>query len=186
VALAIPLVQSLSKTSKSSQDTASVASGAAADSTTADRSAQSQQQDDAKTEGFAASSNTTSSPSETTVVPAAGADLGTAETPQALTALVQGAAPTEPAASDSTLSSDSSAPTSTTLGQSTRAAAHCDPANRASHPDLGALRYTATATYQSIPVEIAVYDVADSTAASSRLIATAVDDCRVLLDQLIP
>jgi len=73
----------------------------------------------------------------------------------------------------------------TTVAPSTRSLS-CEPSIRAGHPDLGALRYTATATYQSVPVQVAVYDVADTTAASGRLIVTRADDCQVLLDQLLP
>lgn len=184
VALAIPVVQSLSKTSTSSQDTASVAADAA-DSNEADPTAESPQPATSKSDRSSASSTTTSSSTDATVEPVSGANLGTAETPQALTALVQEAAPPDTAAG-STTSAESSTQATTTTMPSTRSLTHCDATNRASHPDLGALRYTATATYQSVPVEVAVYDVPDSTTASSRLIATAVDDCRVLLDQLLP
>ncbi len=177
VALAIPVVQSLSKSTSSSNDTASVAAGAA-DSNDAEATSGAQPSVTPQRGGFDATSTTTSGSTDATLAPVTGSDLGTAETPQALTALVQEAAPPDTSA----LSSNPSAEASSTTVPSTRSLTHCDTANRATHPDLGDLRYTATATYQSIPVEIAVYDVGGS----SRLIATAADDCRVLLDQLIP
>jgi cytoskeletal protein RodZ len=185
VALAIPVVRSLSDSSTPSHDTAA---SATSDTTKADGAASSAAGPELSTTqstvGFNATANTTSNPAPDTSALSPAADLGTVDTPQALTARVAGAVPAEspPATTGGQL--DGQASTTTAL-PSTRSLS-CDTSNRASHPDLGALRYTATATYQATPVEVAVYDVADSTAATARVIVTRIGDCEVLLDQLLP
>ncbi len=183
IALAIPVLRSLSDSSSSSNDTAAsvTASGDAgnAEGGSADRSAV------APTNGAAASTTAQSAQLDSPVASSSGGDLGAADSEQVLTALVEQAAPD--ATGHPTTQSSASVDSTTTAAPFARAAGpHCDATTRASFPELGALRYSATATYQSTPVEVSVYEVPSPTAVTYRLIAVAVDDCRVLVDRTYP
>ena len=185
VALAIPLVRSLSKSSTQVHDTAATATaGPSAADSSASSSAPSPELASPQSSAFSAVTTTTATPTQVQGGVSTAGDLGTVDTPQALTAKVAGAVPTQAQRSSSGSQADGQA--STTIAPATTRGLMCDLPNRASHPDLGNLRYTATATYQSIPVEVAVYDVADSTEATARVIVTRVGDCEVVLDQLLP
>ncbi|MGZ4718650.1 MAG: hypothetical protein ACXWCB_18320, partial [Acidimicrobiales bacterium] len=189
IALAIPVLRSLSDSSSRSSDTAASVSASTDSANGAEAAGNDQAQSPAQSDGRAAPTTTPAKQSDAAVGATSGGDLGSADTDLALTALVQQAAPDatgHPTTQSSTAYSQLDSSTTTTPPLTRSTGPSCDGITRASHPELGALRYSATATYQSVPVEVAVYEVPDPTTVTYRLIATATDDCRVLVDRTYP
>jgi hypothetical protein len=185
VALAIPIVQSLSESSSTSSSTA--ASVASSDSSAPDAASTDDQELHAA-DAPPGSSTTATTPAfgETTSDPTqSDGDIGTADDPTELAALVHEHAPdaTDQSTTQSTADAGSGSPPTTIAPLTTRSSPPaCDAAARAHHPGLGSLRYTASATYQTIPVVVLVYEVPDPTTISYRLIVARTDTCAVLLD----
>ena len=114
--------------------------------------------------------------------------LGSASSSAELDALVHQAAPaatTAQGSTSTTVATDSVTPTSTTLATPVPLSSppSCDATIRATRPELGAIRFAASAVYQSRPVQVIIYEVPGDGPTSYRLIATAANDCAVLLDQ---
>ena len=189
VALAIPVLRSLASSSSSSHDTAATsASVASAGSEVADQSPAAPRSGQATESG---ASTTTAPPSPelgNTDVASSQVALGSASSSAELDALVHQAAPaatTAQGSTSTTVATDSVTPTSTTLATPVPLSSppSCDATIRATRPELGAIRFAASAVYQSRPVQVIIYEVPGDGPTSYRLIATAANDCAVLLDQ---
>jgi hypothetical protein len=188
VALAIPVVRSLTDRT-SSNDTASVASADTSSTTGGDAAAM----ESTGSQAFSSTTLSAVAPGGTTTDQGqAAGDIGQADDPVELAALVRQHAPdptdqSTTQSTSSTVATDPAASTATTTPL-TRSASPpaCDAEARAQHPGLGALRYAATATYQSIPVSVAVYEVPDPTTVTYRLMVNRLDTCAVLLDLPYP
>ena len=190
VLLAIPVVRSLSSPTSSKQDTAA----SSADTVKSQESAASPSGADSRSDQSATDGSSTTRTTATTPVSAdSGVNLGSASSGTELAALVHDAAPQAATAQGftaTTAPADStvqpSTASTTTIPQLRASFPGCDAVIRANRPELGALRFSGSAVYKTVPVEVAVYETTVAGEPGYRLFASTQSDCSVLVDQAYP